>query len=400
MSEGTDTDFSRAHDRQTAPQSDENSPELRSLLIQANLLRIRGKFPEASEQCAKALTIRPTHQAAHSLLGDICRDQGHLEEAIRWYRMAVDLNPNPVDEGRLALAEQDYAQHHHSVNANPASLRPVQEDELNVGTGQLLGMPPQTWIRGLWAVSISFLAIFLIALAVSHESNHKRPPVIKDQPNIRSTYSSPAQTSSSIPATPSVVTPSPPSGSGFAPDNSPRSNPPNPQTQPPSTAYALRPAPIHSVNPLPAQAPSTMVQAPSEAASPPQSAAPNLTGGILFQKEIDNGNGEVALFLWAPSNYLYDTSSLALNNLVHNAYAVSVYAIGEQYSDASVIIQTTDPKSSKTIAIFEGVLDKQTALSLYQDTNNLTEQLKGFKNLYWIGPIPSTAPSTSTQKGS
>lgn len=74
-----------------------------ALLAQANLLRMRGRWAEAIEQCMKALTLSPDNASAQSLLGDIYENQGLLDDAIQWYRMALDVHPDsPADKMKLA----------------------------------------------------------------------------------------------------------------------------------------------------------------------------------------------------------------------------------------------------------------------------------------------------------
>jgi len=77
------------------------------LLARANLLRIRGLWEEAVEQCAEVLRANPDSATAHSLLGDIYQDQGRLEEARRWYRLALDLDPESrADRAKLTRVEE------------------------------------------------------------------------------------------------------------------------------------------------------------------------------------------------------------------------------------------------------------------------------------------------------
>src|SRR5688500_15767393 len=66
-------------------------PALQAALTQANLCRIRRQWEEAIEYCITVLRAQPGNQTAHALLGDIYRDQCKIDDAIQWYRMAVDL---------------------------------------------------------------------------------------------------------------------------------------------------------------------------------------------------------------------------------------------------------------------------------------------------------------------
>jgi hypothetical protein len=81
--------------------------DVRALLTRANLLRVRGQWEAAAEQCAQVMRLDPQYAAAHSLLGEIYDNQGHLERAIRWYEEALELNPKSVaDRAKLARAKE------------------------------------------------------------------------------------------------------------------------------------------------------------------------------------------------------------------------------------------------------------------------------------------------------
>ncbi len=76
--------------------------EVYALLAQANLLRIRGCWEEAVGQCMAALRLVPDSTSAQSLLGDIYENQGRFDDAVQWYRMALDTNPDsPADRLKL-----------------------------------------------------------------------------------------------------------------------------------------------------------------------------------------------------------------------------------------------------------------------------------------------------------
>lgn len=76
--------------------------EAHTALAAANLLKLRGEWQEAIDKCMLVLSLDEDNAAAHSLLGDIYRDQGRFGEAMHWYRMALDLNPDsPADKTKL-----------------------------------------------------------------------------------------------------------------------------------------------------------------------------------------------------------------------------------------------------------------------------------------------------------
>jgi len=77
------------------------------MLARANLLRMRGQWSEASDLCAEALRADPRNATAHSLLGDVCQDQGRADEARHWYQLALELNPaSEADRAKLSRAEE------------------------------------------------------------------------------------------------------------------------------------------------------------------------------------------------------------------------------------------------------------------------------------------------------
>lgn len=77
-------------------------------LAHANLLRMRGQWEEAMRVCADVLRQFPGNVHAHALMGDIYRDQGNLEEAAQWYKLALDLAPDSVvDRRRLEQVQRE-----------------------------------------------------------------------------------------------------------------------------------------------------------------------------------------------------------------------------------------------------------------------------------------------------
>jgi hypothetical protein len=77
-------------------------------LAHANLLRMRGQWEEAMRACSDVLRQFPNNVHAHALMGDIYRDQGNLEEAAQWYKLALDLAPDSVvDRQRLEQVQRE-----------------------------------------------------------------------------------------------------------------------------------------------------------------------------------------------------------------------------------------------------------------------------------------------------
>lgn len=80
--------------RRSAREDEAELPrEAYAFLAQANLLRMRGCWDEAVGSCMAALRLAPDSPSAQSLLGDIYENQGRFDDAIQWYRMALDANP-------------------------------------------------------------------------------------------------------------------------------------------------------------------------------------------------------------------------------------------------------------------------------------------------------------------
>ena len=76
--------------------------EIDRLLAEANLMRIRKHLDEAVAISTRVLRLDPSNATAHSLMGDIYRDEGNHREALGWYKLAVQLDPeNPVDRKKL-----------------------------------------------------------------------------------------------------------------------------------------------------------------------------------------------------------------------------------------------------------------------------------------------------------
>jgi len=94
------------------PPQDEpgNLHDIESLLAAANLHRMRGEWDEAIDVCMTILRREPDDPSAHSLLGDVYAAQGRLEEAVRWYEMTLDADPeNQLYVGKLEKLRRDLA---------------------------------------------------------------------------------------------------------------------------------------------------------------------------------------------------------------------------------------------------------------------------------------------------
>jgi len=131
-----------------APASPVIDREAEVLLSQANVARVRKQFAEAEAICVDVLRRDPNNAHAHSLLGDLYRDQGRLHDAAQWYRMALDLSADsPADRAKLRNVED--------ILARSAAERSASGDLSR--TQKLLGLSPVVWIRVITVVVVVFL---------------------------------------------------------------------------------------------------------------------------------------------------------------------------------------------------------------------------------------------------
>ncbi len=82
------------------------------LLMTANVLRLRREWTLAESKCSELLKEEPENAAAYSLMGDILRDQDRVQDAIEWYKLAVDRNPAGESDRRKleVLIEQRFSE--------------------------------------------------------------------------------------------------------------------------------------------------------------------------------------------------------------------------------------------------------------------------------------------------
>jgi len=76
----------------------------------ANGLRLRRQWDLAEATCSDVLRRDPRSADAHSLMGDICRDRRQWQDAIEWYKMALDLKPSSAADRRKLeeLIDQEF----------------------------------------------------------------------------------------------------------------------------------------------------------------------------------------------------------------------------------------------------------------------------------------------------
>jgi len=120
-----------------------------SLLASANLHRLRSEWEAAISDATDALRLDPRNPDVASLLGDIYVQREMLDEALVWYQMALELNPNSTpDRERLEKLSKEIASR--------------RREE---GTGSFKAFEKQTrvWTYALGAV---FLLLVVLAFAI------------------------------------------------------------------------------------------------------------------------------------------------------------------------------------------------------------------------------------------
>ena len=121
--------------------------DVHQLVIEANLLRIRGQFDIAVDKCTQALELDPQNAEVHSLLGRIYQDKGDVDNAVRWFQMSLDIDPaNKADHDAL-----------NSLLVKQAKLRAVEATAAR--------SEDESWYDRLWKSSRfrSFLGYAILA---------------------------------------------------------------------------------------------------------------------------------------------------------------------------------------------------------------------------------------------
>lgn len=86
----------------SAPAALRVDTDVAPLIASANLHKIRAEWDEAIDDATSALRLAPRDPDIASLLGGIYEERGMSEEAVIWYQMALELNPNNTqDQERL-----------------------------------------------------------------------------------------------------------------------------------------------------------------------------------------------------------------------------------------------------------------------------------------------------------
>jgi hypothetical protein len=122
--------------------------EVGAYLTSANLHRIRKEWNESIADATEALRLDPKNADIASLLGVIYQERGMLEDAVIWFQMALEMNPNSTsDRARL----KDVKAHMATISARAKS--PNQFSILDKRTR-------------VWAGAIAVIFVVVVALAL------------------------------------------------------------------------------------------------------------------------------------------------------------------------------------------------------------------------------------------
>ncbi len=171
---------------QTTREAAERAKASEKLLATANLWRMRGKWSEAERSCVEVMRADPNNLHAHSLLGDIYRDQGRYDDAAQWYQMALDLDAgSTADRAKLDHVKAEIAR----VEARAPRPR-IASTVDSVGTQALMGLSPNNWLRALVGASVVFVALVVVLVVAMSKPAPKsgdkpaaRPPAVPTSPS-------------------------------------------------------------------------------------------------------------------------------------------------------------------------------------------------------------------------
>ncbi len=395
--------------------------EVERQLSAANLHRLRKEWEKAMEICATILEAVPTNATAHSLLGDICREQNRLEDAHRWYRMAVTLKPNPSDDDKLKQVEALLAkkQSGGTQHLNPKMALPVHADGSVVsGTTQLGGVSPRRWLKAITLVSVVFMGVTVIALGafqMGKRQNNGTPKALSTtssftpstnpvsmQPQQRPMITTPAPYS----PPPPVTTPTNEGGSGFAPDRTPSMHPQTPANAPNTPANGngssalpgLKPATVLTVMEHPT---TIQLKSPEEDNKGDATHLPGDMWIANIQKDakLPQAIVEVDSTLASKETLTEDQKRLILRNVYRSAQRVvktdpTLKAVG------LMVMSSGEKPNERTPLFFAEVETKALANMDIEKTplNTMTEGLRDYKWASDLATPPTNQVVANTPK--
>jgi len=177
------------------------------LLAAANLARIRRQYQDAASKCLEVLRRHPKDATAHSLLGDIYREQGLLRDAIEWYRQALDLDPtSAADREKFdQLTDQVYAADAGRTAAAPSRSRLRRLADRVCGVLRCADLPRP--LRLAMAATVVLLVLVLLFI-LAHRAS-MAPPAGAQGGGAPAATAPPSASVPPADSEPAVVTPGP-----------------------------------------------------------------------------------------------------------------------------------------------------------------------------------------------
>lgn len=176
--------------RDLAPNTPASTPDgsnVETLLASANLHKMRSEWEASIADATDALRLDPRDPDIASLLGDIYAEREMLDEALVWYQMALELNPDSApDKQRLEKLSKEIA----------AKRR-------EEGTGSFKAFEKHTKV---WTIAMAGVFVLLVVLALMGtllKGRHRGTPVPKPTGGSQSRISPP--TGGSMPSGPRIT---------------------------------------------------------------------------------------------------------------------------------------------------------------------------------------------------
>jgi hypothetical protein len=127
---------------------------------------MRGDYKAAKELSLSILKRFPNNATAHTLLGDICAEEGDLEHAAEWYELAVDLNRDSVADKRKFDA-----------------VRQRIKDRNAAASAQQLEIPQKRPTNAyVWVAAGAIVVVGVIGYLLGERGDQPDLPRVVDQP--------------------------------------------------------------------------------------------------------------------------------------------------------------------------------------------------------------------------
>ncbi|MFB3882162.1 MAG: tetratricopeptide repeat protein [Armatimonadota bacterium] len=152
-------------------------------LVTANVLRLRRQFDLAEAQCSDVLRHNPTSAEAHSVMGDIARDRGDLRDAMEWYKLALDLDPDNLSDRKKLEAVIDRVYPREKVGP-VEKLRESVSGQLGRASQEMRAarLPAGVYVA-LGAVLAVIVGITVVVLVIGSKAAPPVSPAVVSQPS-------------------------------------------------------------------------------------------------------------------------------------------------------------------------------------------------------------------------